>query len=141
MNVLSRSNYPEDLTQDTVLRILEFSGNIPEDDFLPWAKRVMKNVFYNTTRYENLRETSDIPEDYDVELYSEDSIEYKSLVKFINLTLSDPQRDCFWLWYEGFSYEEISKKLGIPEGTVKSRISTGRKKLKEALKILYMNIK
>ena len=35
---------------------------------------------------------------------------------------------------QGFSYDEISSMLGIPEGTVKSRLSRARFVLKEHLK-------
>ncbi len=37
---------------------------------------------------------------------------------------------------QGFSYEEISQILGIPLGTVKSRVNRGRLKLQEDLKFL-----
>ena len=36
--------------------------------------------------------------------------------------------------FEGRSYEEISKKLNIPTGTVRSRLSNARSELKETLK-------
>jgi RNA polymerase sigma-70 factor (ECF subfamily) len=35
--------------------------------------------------------------------------------------------------FQGFKYKEIADKLGIPIGTVKSRIFIARKKLMEAL--------
>ena len=38
--------------------------------------------------------------------------------------------------FEGRSYEEISKRLKVPEGTVKSRIYNARKTLAEQLKEL-----
>ena len=38
--------------------------------------------------------------------------------------------------FEDYSYESISKKLKIPVGTVKSRISTARKMLSEKLQFL-----
>ena len=38
--------------------------------------------------------------------------------------------------FEDYSYEKISKKLNIPEGTVKSRINNARKILKDRLSFL-----
>ena len=41
--------------------------------------------------------------------------------------------ECVILYAKGYNYDEISKMLGIPKGTVMSRISNGRKMLREAL--------
>jgi len=37
------------------------------------------------------------------------------------------------LFYEGFSYSQTAKQLNIPDGTVRSRADTAKKKLKEIL--------
>lgn len=38
------------------------------------------------------------------------------------------------MFFEGYKYYEIAEHLGIPEGTVKTRIHTARKLLQEKLK-------
>ncbi len=49
--------------------------------------------------------------------------------------LPDIQREVVFLtFYVGLSYPEIAEVLGIPEGTVKSRMFHARKKLAEALR-------
>lgn len=49
-------------------------------------------------------------------------------------TLPEPQREVVFLtFYEGLSYGEIAGVLGIPEGTVKSRMFHAKRKLAEAL--------
>ena len=48
--------------------------------------------------------------------------------------LSQIYREPIVLSYlEGLSREEVAKRLGLPEGTVKSRLERGRKKLADAL--------
>jgi RNA polymerase sigma-70 factor (ECF subfamily) len=48
--------------------------------------------------------------------------------------LDSDQRDVLLLHaWEGFSYEEIAEALGIPVGTVRSRLSRGRERLRAAL--------
>lgn len=41
--------------------------------------------------------------------------------------------ECVILYAKGYNYGEISAMLGIPLGTVMSRISNGRKMLRDAL--------
>jgi RNA polymerase sigma-70 factor (ECF subfamily) len=47
--------------------------------------------------------------------------------------LNDIYRLPFMMYYQGFEYKEISERLNIPMGTIKSRIFTARKQLKQAL--------
>ena len=48
--------------------------------------------------------------------------------------LADPEREAITLaYFGGLSYVEAAKRLGAPEGTVKSRIRSGMRKLSVAL--------
>jgi RNA polymerase sigma-70 factor, ECF subfamily len=50
------------------------------------------------------------------------------------LELGEGERQAISLAYlEGLSYVDVAKRLGAPEGTVKSRIRSGMKKLSESL--------
>lgn len=49
-------------------------------------------------------------------------------------TLESGERDAITLaYYGGLSYAQVAKELGAPEGTVKSRIRSGMKKLSRSL--------
>lgn len=124
----------DDLFQDTILKILEGKDKFDGTNPLPWMKTIMKYTFYNTIKYEGLRKTEDLDEDFEIESENYNDSEVREL---INTHIPEKLRETFWLFYEGYTYEEIGKKLGIPVGTVKSRIFTARNILKP-LKHLYM---
>lgn len=42
--------------------------------------------------------------------------------------------ECVMLYAKGYTYEEIADMVGIPVGTVRSRIANGRLALKQTLK-------
>lgn len=55
-------------------------------------------------------------------------------VKNALLKLDEQERQAIVLaYYGGFSYREVAQKLGTPEGTIKSRIRLGLRKLSETL--------
>jgi RNA polymerase sigma-70 factor, ECF subfamily len=57
----------------------------------------------------------------------------RSLARAVE-TLSTAQKEVFALWLEtGMKYADISKTLGIPVGTIKSRMHMAVKKLKETM--------
>ena len=48
--------------------------------------------------------------------------------------LSEHTRTPFKMFLSGYKYSEIAEKMGIPEGTVKSRIFFARKALQKSLR-------
>lgn len=73
---------------------------------------------------------------YDVELEKQfynstlDLTLFKDTVATIRRCFRKSHRiDCVIYFVKGYSYDEISEFLNIPVGTVKSRISYGRKQL------------
>lgn len=74
----------------------------------------------------------------DMEITGELKIEesYKlDLKKSINNLDSDLKIIVILYYYEDMSIKDISESLNIPQGTIKSRLSRARKKLKEILSI------
>ena len=56
----------------------------------------------------------------------------KEITMMIN-SFSEEYRQLFSMFVSGYKYEEIADVLGIPLGTVKSRIFYARRRLKKAL--------
>jgi RNA polymerase sigma-70 factor (ECF subfamily) len=70
---------------------------------------------------------------------SENLIFAKEIVKEIE-NLDEHYRKPFVMYYNGFKYEEISKMMNLPLGTVKSRIFLARKILMQKLQSSYPNL-
>lgn len=102
----------------------------------------MRNIFINNYR-QTVRKATVIDQTED--LYhlnvSQDSglttPEGSFAVKEISIALNsfpDEYRVPFNMFVAGYKYNEIADKMGLPLGTVKSRIFLARKRLREQLK-------
>lgn len=131
----------KDLTQETMLKAIVYREYYtPQTNFKAWVFTIMRNIFINQYRR---KVKSGAIFDHSKELYlltnannnDENPTNYmlgKELTKQIR-KLGDEYRTPFQMHFEGFKYKEIADQLGIPIGTVKSRIFIARKKLMDLL--------
>lgn len=132
-----------DLLQDTTLKALDNEAKYAENtNFKGWVFTIMRNIFINNYR-KSARENTmvDTSEDlYHLNLKQDSGLETPDgayAVKEISEILAGFPEDCrepFSLHVAGYKYEEISERLSMPLGTVKSRIFFTRKRLREILK-------
>lgn len=140
----------QDLVQDTYAKAYtSFHQFEPGTNLKAWLYRVLTTTFINTYRKDQRRpQTSDSElEDWQIaEASSHTSDQGKSTEDVVleNLPDSDIKNALaeipeefrmavFLADVEGFSYKEIAEIVGVPAGTVMSRLHRGRKQLREKL--------
>lgn len=123
----------DDLTQATIERALRARGQWEQGTRLDsWLYRIMRNLWIDTTRARNRKERYEAPED-EAQFVGQDprgaieaSLELKRAMAAME-RLPDEQREVIALiLVEGFGYREASEMLGLPIGTVSSRLVRGR---------------
>ena len=138
----------EDLVQETFLRAYRSWDQFePGTNLRAWLFRILTNLFITNYR-KRKREPTVVPveEPEDFDLYqalgsddsSAESIVLDSLVDEDIKRALDQLPENFRLPVlladvEGFSYKEIAEMLGVPIGTVMSRLHRGRKALQKSL--------
>jgi RNA polymerase sigma-70 factor (ECF subfamily) len=141
----------EDLVQETFLRAYRgFAGFQEGTNLKAWLYRILTNSFINTYRKKQREPvTVEGPDDLD-EWYLFDRLGARHVEPSAETEVLDtiPDEDVkraleslpegFRLAVlladvEGFSYKEIAEMMGIPIGTVMSRLHRGRKALEKAL--------
>jgi len=140
----------QDLVQDTYAKAYtSFHQFEPGTNLKAWLYRVLTTTFINTYRKDQRRpQTSDSElEDWQIaEASSHTSDQGKSTEDVVleNLPDSDIKKALaeipeefrmvvYLADVEGFSYKEIAEIVGVPTGTVMSRLHRGRKQLREKL--------
>jgi len=132
------ANLAEDAAQEAFIRAWQHLPSYrPRSPFRNWVYRIATNAARDTLRRE--RETVDIDElslatpDAGPETMVEGE-ERGERVRMAVLALPPASRSVLTLReYEGLSYREIADTLGIPIGTVMSRLNYARNRLRESL--------
>ena len=132
-----------DLLQETSLKALDNEDKYePQTNFKGWIYTIMRNIFINNyrriVREQTFVDTTD--NQYHLNLSHDDAFEgtesaydLKEMRRIVN-NLPKEYRVPFSMHIAGFKYREIAEKLGLPIGTVKSRIFFTRQRLQEELK-------
>jgi len=145
--ILSDPDAAADATQDAFLSAFKSMRKFRGGSFKAWLLRIVTNACYDQLRIKQRRPTSsldDLPVEADHTYYLHDPaeqpdefVERQELNCVIQTgisTLPVEQRMVLVLSdVQGLSYQEIAKTMGLSLGTVKSRLSRGRAKLRDYL--------
>lgn len=132
----------QDLLQSTLLCALKSVGMYTEENNISgWFYTIMRNIFFNTTRHsgrcccmekEDIERMMQLGENA-LNDNAEIAFDMSDIQRAID-TLDRPYKIPMSLYLSGYKYQEIAEKMGIPLGTVKSRIHASRVQLQETLK-------
>lgn len=149
---MSLTKHPDaagDLVQETYLRALRSSSKFEErgKGMRAWLFTILHNTFYTKVKRAKKGPTA-VPELFDAEsresqpdsdgvawdLRSLNWDQVDGELKKAVLDLNDEHREVLLLWgVEGLKYREISEIVGVPIGTVMSRLHRARKILMDSL--------
>ena len=127
----------DDLVQETMAKALKHAKQLRDNSAIhSWLFGIMNNCWRDHLRREKNMDNID-----DIILHSSETPEndferqdVKKLIRKHMEQLNIGQRQVISLVdLQGFAYEEVSKILAIPIGTVMSRLSRARKQLAESL--------
>lgn len=139
--------YDEDIEQEIYIKAWQNLDKYKEEGkFASWIGTLAANVcldYFKTKEYRAKQrqvDDEDILGSVSVDSKQEEEIDgkrrQKMILDAINSLPSQMSKVVILYEFEDKSYDEIAKKLGISEGTVKSRLFNARKILSEKLKFL-----
>ncbi len=130
MSMLKNNADCEDAVQQTILTAYKKLSSLKNEEFFrTWITRILINECNKILKKRNRTAPIEV-----IENRTDDTFIHNIEIKEAIISLSPKLRVVILMKYsEGFSITEISKALKIPEGTVKSRLSQAKNKLKEIL--------
>ena len=131
------SDRADDLVQDTLLRALtKLHLWQPGTDIRAWLFTIMRHQYINLLRREAREASVDIEHVASTMVATTDPTARRQLVELDQALarLAPEHREVLLLvGLEGMDYENVAQFLGVPTGTVRSRLSRGRKRLRELM--------
>jgi RNA polymerase sigma factor (sigma-70 family) len=131
----------QDLVQEVLLRVRRGLATYRPGSLEAWLSRITTNAFLDETRRRKRRPSEPLPDDPDRVLAGGED----AATAFASATLSDDVQGALRALPDeyraavvlcdvvGLPYGEIADQLGVPVGTVRSRIHRGRALLRSSL--------
>jgi RNA polymerase sigma-70 factor (ECF subfamily) len=140
LHVLADPSAAAEVAQDAFFRAYRCLNQLRDPDrFSGWLYRIAMNLARNRLahrrRIPTLASLADVPEpanpDRSAPKASEEA-EVVGLIRQLMEELPDEQRLTFTLFYvNGYSHRDLSEMLDVPVGTIKSRLSNARSRLRK----------
>lgn len=141
-SLVSNDEEANDLVQETFFKAIsnreKYTANT---NFKAWVFTILKNTFINNynkaarhkTTFDNTKDAYYLNAGQASSSISPESTYSANEISRAIDGLDDAYKIPFESYTHGFKYQEIAEKMGLPIGTVKSRIFFARKKLMEQL--------
>lgn len=148
LKLLGDPQLAEDITQETYLTAIQKLGTLAQPENFPaWVNRIGINLckmhFRNNAAPEDNSEEiiEEIPDEGLIpEEYVSNDAKRKIIMDIIDTVLTEEQRRSVILYYfDMLTVPEIAEVMNCTTGTVTSRLSAARKKIKEAVLIYEEN--
>lgn len=123
----------DDLVQDTLERAVRKFHLWRPGDLRAWLFSIMHNVFINQLKARKITSDVEVDDTFAAPVPTVTGMDVLDLQRAL-LTLAPEQREVVLLIaLEDMSYSDVSLALGIPMGTVMSRLSRGRERLRRVM--------
>jgi RNA polymerase sigma-70 factor (ECF subfamily) len=137
--MLRDGDLADDLVQDCLERVItHWDERRRAEDTRQWVFAIAHNLAVNKLRQETRRGIHVAIEDVDETAMvcpadQEHRVRHNELMRALDTLPQDQRSVILMISVEDLSYAEVAQALGVPVGTVTSRLARGREKLQRAL--------
>lgn len=137
LRILGDPTMAEDLTQNVFLKVWTAPEAFRGGSFVAWVSRVARNRALDALRARSARPETEIPADLPLEGSIDDDVLAKLDAQSVRDALAQlppEQRGLIEMgFFGGVTHQELARRTATPLGTVKTRIRSGLRRLRESL--------
>ena len=138
VSLIGNSAQADDLVQDCIERALRQSSQLRE---LPriagWLRRILYNLYIDDLRRNRTRgkeeDVDEFADHLELSVSAADRDTVRDLSKAMSRLSVEHREILLLVSVEELNYREISEELGIPQGTVMSRLARARERLRSTM--------
>ncbi len=128
----------DDLVQDCIERALRQAGQLRELVRLPgWLRRILHNLYIDEVRRSGGRkkdeDISELADDIALSVPAANNAGMRDFVRAMNALTPEHRQILYLVGVEELNYREIADELGVPMGTVMSRLARARERLRKIM--------
>lgn len=129
------ATHADDLVQDTLERALDKWSLWRPGNLRAWLLSIMHNLFVNQLRSARMVDYpgDDALPELPTRATQGDALELRDLTRNLSRLPAEQREALLLVGLEELSYADAAKILGVPVGTVMSRLSRGRERLRALL--------
>lgn len=132
-SILKNDSDIGDAMQETIFKAYKAIGSLKNEAvFKSWLLKILVNECNSILR----KQKKTVPLDSVEEMSCDNgyNLDKHQVLSAVNTLEEDLRTTVILYYYEGLPVKDIGSVAGVPEGTIKSRLSRARKKLYELLK-------
>jgi len=138
MSLIGNSSQADDLVQDCIERALRQSSQLRE---LPriagWLRRILYNLYIDDLRRNRAKgkeeDVDEFADHLELSVSAADRDVVRDLSKAMSQLSVEHREILLLVSVEELNYREIAEELGIPQGTVMSRLARARERLRSIM--------
>jgi RNA polymerase sigma-70 factor, ECF subfamily len=125
----------DDLVQDSIEKALRQAGQLRDlERMAAWLRRILHNLYVDGIRSDRSHgkreDIEDLVDHLDLSTPPVDSSQTRDFLRAINALSVEHREILLLVGLEDLTYEQVSRELGIPLGTVMSRLARARERLR-----------
>ena len=123
----------DDLVQDTLERAVRKFHLWRPGDLRAWLFSIMHNVFVNQLKARKIAYEVEIDDNFAAPIPTATPMDLMDLDRALGLISPEQREVVLLVALEDMTYAEVARALGVPIGTVMSRLSRGRERLRRLM--------
>jgi RNA polymerase sigma-70 factor, ECF subfamily len=123
----------DDLVQDTLERAVRKFHLWRPGDLRAWLFSIMHNVFVNQLKSRKISPDVEVDDTFAAPIPGATRADVLDLQRALGALAPEQREVVLLVALEDMSYADVSRALGIPMGTVMSRLSRGRERLRRVM--------